>query len=258
MMKADTKPEFYDVISPNEDEFAKIDALLFAASNEATSRVDFDSIKKRIIKNSKKRRHRRVFSYVAAAACMLLCFGMVGVALANHRSNNIDVDAQRPTREPNNKVTDNPNANPDFHFLETKIPNEYTQLVSVGALTKGGSSDALKTNKLFPDELPKYMVRRVDANSSDGNMCSIAEGTDDKGSIKYFDCSVVNNAPHDLNIGQVGSFVDGAKCMFYWQISENCCLRVRFYGFENDEASKLFMDMTDDILAGRIYEKNKN
>lgn len=248
-MKADSKSEFDNLIGfPVEDELAGIDALLNTASDQATARVDFVSIKRRAIKHAKRKKQKRFFSYVAAAACMLLCFGMVGAALSNHGHNG-DIDVQRPTHDPDVDDTPRLRTTPSVTFGDGNVPNEYTSLMSIGAPTKGGSSGELKPDELFPDELPKYMVRRVDDRNDDGKKYSIAEGKDDKGLIKYFDCSIIEKAPYDLDIGQVGTFEDDTKCMFYWQVSEEYCLRVRFFGFDKEEAGRLFTDMTNDILA---------
>lgn len=254
-MKADSKSEFDNLIGfSGEDELAEIDALLKNASDEATARVDFVSIKRCAIKQAKRKKQKRFFSYVAAAACMLLCFGMVGAALSNHGRNG-DIDAKRPTHEPDANDTPVPGTTPSITFSEGNVPDEYTKLMSIGAPTKGGSSEELKPDELFPDELPKYMVRRVDDCNDEGKEYSIAEGKDDKGLIKYFDCSIVEKAPYDLEIGQVGAFEDDTKCMFYWRVAEDCCLRVRFFGFEKEEAGRLFTDMTNDILASRSSGK---
>lgn len=254
-MKADSKSEFDNLIGfSGEDELAGIDALLNNASDEATARVDFVSIKRRAIKQAKRKKQKRFFSYVAAAACMLLCFGMVGAALSNHGHNG-DINVKRPTHEPDIDDTPVPGTTPSVTFGDGNVPNEYTTLMSIGVPTKGGSSGELKPDELFPDELPNYMVRRVDDRNDEGKKYSIAEGKDDKGLIKYFDCSIVEKAPYDLDIGQVGTFEDDTKCIFYWQVSEDYCLRVRFFGFKKEEAGRLFTDMTNDILASRSTGK---
>lgn len=254
-MKADSKSEFDNLIGfSGEDELAGIDALLNNASDDATARVDFVSIKRRAIKQAKRKKQKRFFSYVAAAACMLLCFGMVGAALSN-RGHNGDISVKRPTHEPDIDDTPVPGTTPSVTFGDGNVPNEYTTLMSIGVPTKGGSSGELKPDELFPDELPNYMVRRVDDRNDEGKKYSIAEGKDDKGLIKYFDCSIVEKAPYDLDIGQVGTFEDDTKCIFYWQVSEDYCLRVRFFGFKKEEAGRLFTDMTNDILASRSTGK---
>lgn len=254
-MKADSKSEIDNLIGfSGEDELAGIDALLSNASDEATAMVDFAAIKRRAIKQAKQKKKKRFFSYVAAAACMLLCFGMVGAALSNRGSNG-DIDVKRPTHEPDINDTPVQGTTPSVTFGDGTVPNKYTTLMSIGAPTKGGSSGELKPDELFPDELPKYMIRRVDDRNDEGKRYSIAEGKDDKGLIKYFDCSIVEKAPYDLDIGQVGTFEDDTKCMFYWQVSEDYCLRVRFFGFEREEAGRLFTDMTNDILASRSSGK---
>lgn len=254
-MKADSKSEIDNLIGfSGEDELAGIDALLKNASDEATARVDFVSIKRRAIKQAKRKKQKRFFSYVAAAACMLLCFGMVGAALSNHGHNG-DINVKRPTHDPDIDDTPVPETTPSVTFGDGNVPNEYTTLMSIGAPTKGGSSGELKPDELFPDELPNYMVRRVDDRNDEGKKYSIAEGKDDKGLIKYFDCSIVEKAPYDLEIGQVGTFEDDTKCIFYWQVSEDYCLRVRFFGFKKEEAGRLFTDMTNDILASRSTVK---
>lgn len=254
-MKADSKSEIDNLIGfSGEDELAGIDALLKNASDEATARVDFVSIERRAIKQAKRKKQKRFFSYVAAAACMLLCFGMVGAALSNHGHNG-DINVKRPTHDPDIDDTPVPGTTPSVTFGDGNVPNEYTTLMSIGAPMKGGSSGELKPDELFPDELPNYMVRRVDDRNDEGKKYSIAEGKDDKGLIKYFDCSIVEKAPYDLDIGQVGTFEDDTKCIFYWQVSEDYCLRVRFFGFKREEAGRLFTDMTNDILASRSTVK---
>ena len=185
---------------------------------------------------------------------MMLCFGMVGAALSN-RGHNGDISVKRPTHEPDIDDTPVPGTTPSVTFGDGNVPNEYTTLMSIGVPTKGGSSGELKPDELFPDELPNYMVRRVDDRNDEGKKYSIAEGKDDKGLIKYFDCSIVEKAPYDLDIGQVGTFEDDTKCIFYWQVSEDYCLRVRFFGFKKEEAGRLFTDMTNDILASRSTGK---
>ena len=59
-MKADSKSEFDNLIGfSGEDELAGIDALLNNASDDATARVDFVSIKRRAIKQAKRKKQKR-------------------------------------------------------------------------------------------------------------------------------------------------------------------------------------------------------
>ncbi len=142
-MKADSKSEIDNLIGfSGEDELAGIDALLNNASDEATARVDFVSIKRRAIKQAKRKKQKRFFSYVAAAACMLLCFGMVGAALSNHGHNG-DINVKRPTHDPDIDDTPVPETTPSVTFGDGNVPNEYTTLMSIGAPTKGVSRGSL-------------------------------------------------------------------------------------------------------------------
>ncbi len=262
-MKTESKFESDDIIELSENgKLERIDNLLHSASDEATAGIGFDAIKRRAVENAaleKQRKHRRLLSYIAAAACMLLCFGVAGTSfIRSHKPwGEGDMSLNRHTSEPEtDSNTHSPSAIPEIGSIDSnEIPKQYTKLLSIGVPTKGGSSqNEFKPDELFPDELPSYMERRIDINGTDGNVCSIAEGKDDTGSSKYFDCSLVESAPYDLNKGEVGSFETDDGCVFYWKLDDKRCMRVRFFGFDNEEASKLFAELTNDIMNKRSIQ----
>ena len=118
-------------ILPDENDLAKLDELLCASADTLTAEVDFDAIKQRAVQANKRKqaKRRRLFSCVAAAACMLLCFGVVGSAIMNRIKPGGNITAHE---------TDNPNSNELKDPFEDSIPNRYTQCMDVGLPTKGG------------------------------------------------------------------------------------------------------------------------
>lgn len=76
-----------------------------------------------------------------------------------------------------------------------------------------------------------------------------AEGFDANGNRLYYDCEVVDVAPYQLSVGQVGSFSNGVDIVYYWQITSGTCLRVRFFGFKQATAEMLFNQLSGQITG---------
>lgn len=223
----------------------KLDKLLFDSACQLTQKVDFDSIKQQAIlqNNAKKRAHRKFTRHTAVAACMLLCFGILGVTLGKELKD-------RPTKA-NHNVDDTFDAEPENDGGITLMGNdvtfdEYTKCINVGTL----GSDAGKINNdtiknFYPDKLPDYMEKRSVKNND--LLHNVAYGEDNKGNSKYFDLFILSYAPYRLNPGQVGIFAKEQDITFYWQFSSNRVICVRFVGFDNDEATQMFNGMIERI-----------
>ena len=227
-------------ILPDENDLAKLDELLCASADTLTAEVDFDAIKQRAVQANKRKqaKRRRLFSCVAAAACMLLCFGVVGSAIMNRIKPGGNITAHE---------TDNPNSNELKDPFEDSIPNRYTQCIDVGLPTKGGESISdIEPTEFYPEELPGYMYKRIE-NDDDGSVRSVAVGKDTAGNCRYFDCSIISFAPYKLFPGEVGTFEIGKDTVFYWQLDNDSVLCARFFGFDNDDAMKLFKGMIQDM-----------
>ena len=76
---------------------------------------------------------------------------------------------------------------------------------------------------------------------------SVAVGKDTAGNCRYFDCSIISFAPYKLFPGEVGTFEIGKDTVFYWQLDNDSVLCARFFGFDNDDAMKLFKGMIQDM-----------
>lgn len=223
----------------------KLDRLLFDSARQLTQRVDFDSIKQQAIlqNNAKKRVHRKLIRRTAVAACMLLCFGILGVSMGKELKD-------RPAKANHNineTFGNNPEDDENINLIGNEVPfSEYTKCINVGTL----GSDAGKINNdtiknLYPDKLPDYMEKK--SVKSNDLLHNVAYGEDNEGNSKYFDFFILSCAPYRLNPGDVGIFVKEQDITFYWQFSSNRVICVRFVGFDNDEAMQMFNGMIERI-----------
>lgn len=240
---------------PSQAELEEIDALLSRAANEESAQVNFDAIKARVYSaaESRKSRRRHISSYIAAAACILFCLGVIGSAMhidkmrgfwaARTETPSPDApdDPSTPdvsilsSGEPNHitKVTNSPDP-----FTGDNQPNSYSLYMAVGT----SNNEAIANADLFPATLPTYMTRYT-GSGSQGSPCNFASGQDCSGAYRYFDCSIIDYAPYKLEDGYVGVFMSDSDYVFYWQYSAEHCLRVRFFGFSREEAQKLFYEL---------------
>lgn len=227
-------------VLPDDNELVGLDDLLFASAEILSSEVDFGAIRLRAVQANRRKqsKRRRLLGCVAAAACMLVCFGLTGSKIIDRLSQNGNITVHE---------TDNPVSGEFSDPFEDTIPTQYAQCMDVGLPTKGGGSvAAAEPTKLYPEKLPVYMDKRIE-NNTDGSVRSVAEGKDTSGNCKYFDCSIISFAPYKLFPGEVGTFESGTDTVFYWQLDNESVLCARFFGFDTDEAMRLFVEMIDDM-----------
>lgn len=86
------------------------------------------------------------------------------------------------------------------------------------------ADEAIKNTNMFPQNLPSEMHKKVDNDS----LRISAEGFDANGNRLYYDCEVVDVAPYQLSVGQVGSFSNGVDIVYYWQITSGTMLARSF------------------------------
>lgn len=249
-----------DVSSPDFDEGmelyslgeAEIDSLLRLEADTATAAVDFASIKSKALAAHKKKtvKRNRFWRYaVSAAAALLFCFGAAMITNGLFGSHNGDIDiynSRNPNGETDNatefpmKGTDTPNDTTPEPF-SSSLPDSYKSQVFAGVPNKSTTDNLAE---LFPAELPDYMNKSVDESKS----LTLAQGVDAYGNVQYFDCMILTSAPYGLEVGEAGSFSDGDDFVYYWQISDAKCLRVRFFGFTQSDAQNLFKTLSQKVL----------
>ena len=239
---------------PAEEELENIDALLRDFADEETAKVDFEAIKARAVasaraKKASKKKRMRILSYVAAAACMLFCFGIIGVTAAMLRSGGFgnhhgDIDANLNTPDTGNT---RPSADATPEPFSNELPSEYTQY-----LYGGKAEDNLKIEfDALRGNLPSYMeVSSGNVQSSNSDLIATANGIDPSGSKRYFDCSIISEAPYDIAVGDIGSFAADSDSVFYWRFDEDKYLCARYFGFDSGEAEVMFKALIEDFMAG--------
>lgn len=121
------------------------------------------------------------------------------------------------------------------------LPSGYDSFQNAGTV----ADEAIKNTNMFPQNLPSEMHKKVDNDS----LRISAEGFDANGNRLYYDCEVVDVAPYQLSVGQVGSFSNGVDIVYYWQITSGTCLRVRFFGFKQATAEMLFNQLSGQITG---------
>lgn len=223
----------------------KLDMLLLDSAQQLTQKVDFNSIKQRAIlqNNAKKCARRKLIRHTVIAACMVVCFGILGVAMGKELKD-------RPTKanwDDKEAFGKTPEGNEDIIIPDNEVTfSEYTKCINVGVL----SSDKGKINNdtiknLYPDKLPDYMEKRsIEKNDL---LHNVAYGEDKEGNGKYFDLFILAYAPYRLVPGEVGIFAKERDITFYWQFSSDRVICARFVGFDNAEATEMFNGMIDRI-----------
>lgn len=247
---------------PSAEELDDIDALLRDFADKETEKVDFEAIKARAVdsaraKKASKKKRMRILSYAAAAACMLFCFGIIGVAVSMLRSNNpgarngeIDANLRTPDTE---KVTPNADSTPHTagetpEPFSTGLPSEYTRYLYGGKVDSALELSA----EAFRGNLPSYMemeLSQAEDSSPNSGFVATANGIDPNGSKKYFDCSIVSEAPYAIAVGDIGSFSMDSDSVFYWRFDEDKFLCARYFGFDSEEAAVLFKALIEDFMA---------
>ena len=226
---ADTCTEF--------DSSRTIDELLRWAANESTAEIDFESIRLRAVESSRKskmQRIRRIRALTAAGAAILLILFVFALTIG--KINDCAKDPQVSAG-----LTPNAGATPEPFSDPMNLPSGYDSFQNAGTV----ADEAIKSTNMFPQNLPSEMHKKVDNDS----LRISAEGFDANGNRLYYDCEVVDVAPYQLSVGQVGSFSDGVDIVYYWQITSGTCLRVRFFGFKQATAEMLFNQLSGQITG---------
>lgn len=226
---ADTCTEF--------DSSRTIDELLRWAANESTAEIDFESIRLRAVESSRKskmQRIRRIRALTAAGAAILLILFVFALTIG--KINDCAKDPQVSAG-----LTPNAGATPEPFSDPMNLPSGYDSFQNAGTV----ADEAIKNTNMFPQNLPSEMHKKVDNDS----LRISAEGFDANGNRLYYDCEVVDVAPYQLSVGQVGSFSDGVDIVYYWQITSGTCLRVRFFGFKQATAEMLFNQLSGQITG---------
>lgn len=226
---ADTCTEF--------DSSRTIDELLRWAANESTAEIDFESIRLRAVESSRKskmQRIRRIRALTAAGAAILLILFVFALTIG--KINDCAKDPQVSAG-----LTPNAGATPEPFSDPISLPSGYDSFQNAGTV----ADEAIKNTNMFPQNLPSEMHKKVDNDS----LRISAEGFDANGNRLYYDCEVVDVAPYQLSVGQVGSFSDGVDIVYYWQITSGTCLRVRFFGFKQATAEMLFNQLSGQITG---------
>ena len=225
---ADTCTEF--------DSSRTIDELLRWAANESTAEIDFESIRLRAVESSRKskmQRIRRIRALTAAGAAILLILFVFALTIG--KINDCTKDPQVSAG-----LTPNAGATPEPFSNPMNLPSGYDSFQNAGTV----ADEAIKNTNMFPQNLPSEMHKKVDNDS----LRISAEGFDANGNRLYYDCEVVDVAPYQLSVGQVGSFSNGVDIVYYWQITSGTCLRVRFFGFKQADNGH---DREDRCCRGR-------
>ena len=226
---ADTCTEF--------DSSRTIDELLRWAANESTAEIDFESIRLRAVESSRKskmQRIRRIRALTAAGAAILLILFVFALTIG--KINDCTKDPQVSAG-----LTPNAGATPEPFSDPMNLPSGYDSFQNAGTV----ADEAIKNTNMFPQNLPSEMHKKVDNDS----LRISAEGFDANGNRLYYDCEVVDVAPYQLSVGQVGSFSDGVDIVYYWQITSGTCLRVRFFGFKQATAEMFVVGGQGDTLV---------
>ncbi len=226
---ADTCTEF--------DSSRTIDELLRWAANESTAEIDFESIRLRAVEGSRKskmQRIRRIRALTAASAAILLLLFVFALTIG--KINDCAKDPQVSAG-----LTPNAWATPEPFSDPMNLPSGYDSFQNAGTV----ADETIKNTNMFPQNLPSEMQKKVD----NGSLRISAEGFDSNGNRLYYDCEVVDDAPYQLSVGQVGSFSDGVDVVYYWQITSSTCLRVRFFGFNQATAEMLFSQLSGQITG---------
>ena len=214
-----------------------IDELLRWAADESNAEIDFAAIRLRAVENSSRssfRRVRRIRSIVAASAAVLLLFCVFALAIS--KINDCGKEPQVSAG-----ITAGIDSTPEPFSDPASLPSDYDSYQTAGT----AADTAIESTSLFPQNLPSGMQKKVD----NGTLRTSAEGIDAEGNRLYYDCEVVDGAPYQLSVGQVGSFSDGVDFVYYWQITSDTCLRVRFFGFNQKAAEQLFSELSGQITG---------
>lgn len=225
----------------------EIDRLLKLCADESTAEIDFQAIKNRAVsaaqlKKAKRGKLRRAASY-ALFACASLVLGLTLFSVLKNAGkpngtditvlNSHDAHATKAPKSGEQQRGSNSDSDPLWRMEAGAVSNDVYK-----DLTK-------KVSDFFPDSLPENMVKLVEYTDAHVSAC----GTDRTGSEISYDLVMSTEPPIRLETGEACSVEDGEYLVYYWQISEENCVSVRFSGFEQHKADYMF-----EALAKRIVQ----
>lgn len=230
-------------------EYDEIDRLLKLCADESTAEIDFEAIKKRAVsaakatEKAKRKKLRRAVSYALfACASLVMCFTVISVLKNSGKPHGGDItalnspDAQIATKDPN----------PNGGHRGSNSDSDPIWRMEAGAVSNDAYKDLTKkVSDFFPETLPESMMKLVEDSSAHVS----AYGTDRNGSEISYDLVMSTEPPIPLETGEACSVEDGEYLVYYWQVSEENCVSVRFAGFEQKQADLMF-----DSLAKRIVQ----
>lgn len=272
-----TKEEFdinIDLSNDFEPFRADIDAALSALADACNSGVDFDAIKARAAEASMKRKPRDTakhsarksfIKYIAcAAAAFLVCFGVVTLLKANKDVGEPGNNQALSTQDPSTKSADGTSV-PETEFPNNlKDPEETTEPFMVSAYMEPFSSctyvGELSKSVKSPDSEEALIIGRsyIDDTLSSYMNCSLikdnnkvyARDRSDGSDEKYYECSIVDDSPYKLKLGEMGEFrgSGGSNYVFYWRVTDYSYVRIKLFGFDRQTAQIIVNDLCHKII----------
>ncbi|MBR5948843.1 MAG: hypothetical protein IKZ82_09410 [Clostridia bacterium] len=229
----------------------EIDRLIKLCADESTAEIDFEAIKQRAVASArikekvKRGKVRRAISYALfACASLVMGFTIFSVLKNSGGSRGTDITALNTPAKIEPKAP-NPGKTPSG---SRGSDGDQTPLwrMEAGAVSNDAYKDLTKkVSEFFPESLPSNMMKLVE--DSDAHVS--AYGTDRNGVEVSYDLVMSTEPPIPLEIGEACSVEDGDYLVYYWQVSEDNCVSVRFEGFEHKQADSMF-----DSLAKRIVQ----
>lgn len=230
------------------DELAEIDALLRLVADESSASIDFETIKQRAVSSAKKKKQkrgkvRRAVSY-ALFGCAALVLGFSIYSSFNSAGNRVKDPSIVAYASESPKIS--PSKDPGDSRKGASGDQTPIWRMEAGAVSSDAYKDITKkVSDLFPESLPDNMMKLVD--ESEAQIAAL--GTDGKGEEICYDFIMSTEPPIHLQTGEACSVEDGEYLVYYWQVSEENCVSVRFAGFEQEQADSMF-----NALAKRIVQ----
>lgn len=273
-----TKEEL-DISAGLSDDFESlnvdIDAALRTLADECNSNINYEAIKARVaaaaIKHkprdtAKRSTGRSFIKYIAcAAAALLMCFGAAALLKDDNAvkgpNSNLALSTQGPnvnsvgsTSAHESEPPYNPNAPEETTepFMVSAYMEPFSSYTYVGELSKSvknpASEEALIISRSYIDDtLSSYMNCNLikDDNKVYARDCS--NSSDEK----YYECSIVDESPYKLKLGEMGEFrgSGGINYVFYWKATDYSYVRIKLFGFNRQTAQIIVNDLCRKIIA---------
>ncbi len=277
-----TKEEL-DISAGLSDDFESlnvdIDAALRALADECNSNIDFEAIKARVeaaaIKHkprdaAKRSTGRSFIKYIAcAAAALLMCFGAVTLLKDDNAARDPNSNLALSTQGPNANSVSSTSAPESVPPDDQNAPEETTEPFMVSAYMEPFSSytyvGALSSPVKNPDKSENsekaLIISRscIDDTLSSYMKCSLIKGknkvyardSSNSSDEKYYECSIVDESPYKLKLGEMGEFrgSGGINYVFYWKASDYSYVRIKLFGFDRQTAQIIVNDLCRKIIA---------